>query len=343
MMSERHQSTAPGMRVAPRGTRGWRVVALVLISVGVVAGCTSGDLTPTGAPTPSLSANTAATAEPSTSPSPTVSTSSSAAGARAVVRVSDRFAASVTFQSASGNLACWFTGGVICRAKSHTWTSHAPQPQTECPPARRTSGIQLGRVELTERSDCYDQAENPSVVLAYGHGLEVDGVRCVSEQRGITCQRTADGVGFSISRAELSHTPWDSPLLRVRAVTLDRDHTTVFPAGFQLSFRVADLADCQLDADRATCLVNSRASGPPQDPTCDGDQALTALVDRNDRGRLIYDCRTDANGGQDRVRPGEAVQVGDLRCSVNAARLRCAHLGGTKHGFDIDASAFRGY
>jgi hypothetical protein len=262
-----------------------------------------------------------------------------------VIRVRDRFAASVTFESASGNLACWFSGGVICRAKSHTWTSHAPQPQTECPPARRTSGIQLGSGELTERSDCYDQAEHPSVVLANGHGLELDGVRCVSERRGITCQRTADGVGFSISREKLSHTPWDSPLLRVKAVSLDVGSTTVFPAGFGLSFLVGNLADCLLEADRATCLVNGRAGSslPPKDPTCEFDQALTALVRGNDRGRLVYDCRSDANGGQDRVRPGEAVQVGDLRCSVNGSKLRCAHLGGAKHGFDVDASSFRGY
>jgi hypothetical protein len=260
-----------------------------------------------------------------------------------VVRVSDRFGASVSFQSPSGNLACWFTGGVICRATSHTWTSRAPEPQTECPPAKRTSGIQLGASTMQERSDCYDQAENPSVVLAYGHGLELDGVRCVSEPRGITCQRTADGVGFSISREQLSHTPWDSPLLRVKATTLDRGSTTVFPAGFGLSFRVEELADCRLSATRASCLVNSSATGTTNDLPCEGDQALTARVYGKERGRLVYDCRTDANGGEILVRSGEAVQVGDLRCSVNAAQLRCMHLGGGKHGFDVDASSFRGY
>ena len=203
--------------------------------------------------------------------------------------------------------------------------------------------MQLGGDELTERSDCYDQAENPSMVLGYGHGLELDGVRCVSEQRGITCQRTEDGVGFSISRETLSHTPWDSPMLHVRAVTLDRGSATVFPAGFQLSFTVEELADCLLDAERATCLVHSSAKGPPQDPTCDGDQALTAQVYGHDHGRLLFDCRTDANGGAVRVRQGEAVQVGDLRCSVQGTRLRCAHSGGDKHGFDVDAASFRGY
>jgi hypothetical protein len=117
----------------------------------------------------------------------------------------------------------------------------------------------------------------------------------------------------------------------------------VFPAGFALSFAVRELADCLLDADRASCLVNSHASPPPQDPTCDLDQALTARVTAHDRGRLVYDCRSDANGGEDSLRSGEAVQVGDLRCSLRAARLRCAHLGGSKHGFDVDASSFRGY
>ena len=32
---------------------------------------------------------------------------------------------------------------------------------------------------MTERSDCYDQAENPSLVLAYGHGLERDDPKLV--------------------------------------------------------------------------------------------------------------------------------------------------------------------
>ena len=342
MMSRSQCGAAKRLSIA---TRSRRLATVLLISGGLLAGCTLGHPAPTAAPTPSLSPGASRSTEaPATSPSPTIAPRSRAVDPRAVIRVSDRFTASATFQSASGNLACRFTGGVICRAKSHTWNSPAPQPQPGCPPPRRTSGIQLGRGGLTERSDCYDQAEHPSLVLAYGHGLEPDGVRCISEQRGITCQRTADGVGFSISREKLNHTPWDSPLLRVQAASLDVDSTTVFPAGFGLSFLVGDLADCRLESDLATCLVNSRvSSSPPQNPTCDGDQALTATVYRKGRGQLGYDCRSDANGGQGRVRPGEAVQVGDLRCSVNGSRLRCAHLDGGGHGFDVDASSFRGY
>lgn len=324
---------------APRPPR--RLAAPLLISVCLVAACSGGgDPKATGAPEPtaSSSAPPAGTAAPTTSPAP------SAAAAPAVVLLRSRFAPTVTFQSASGNLACWFAGDVICRAKAHAWTSQAADPQTECPPAKRVSGIQLTKDVLAERSDCYDQAENPDTVLAYGHGLELDGVRCVSEQRGITCVRTADGVGFSISRATLSHRPWDSPLLHVPAATLDHAGTTVLPSGFHVAFWAGDhLADCLLDADTATCLVNSSATAAPGDPTCEFDQALTAEVRGTRRGRLVYDCRSDANGGQDQLRAGESIQVGDLRCSAGATRVRCAHLDGAKHGFEVDSTTFRGF
>jgi len=259
------------------------------------------------------------------------------------VLVSSRFAPEITFQSPSGNLACWFTGGVICRARAHTWTSHASDPQTECPPAKRTSGVQLTEHALNERSDCYDQAENPGAVLAFGHGLELGGVRCVSEERGITCLRKADGIGFSISREELSLTPWDGPLLHVAAASLDHGSGTVLPAGFHVAFHVGDyFADCLLTADLATCMVQSTAAGEPA-PTCEGDQALTAEVTGDTRGKLVHECRSDANGGEALLKAGESVQVGDLRCAANAANLRCAHLGGARHGFEVDESSFRGF
>jgi hypothetical protein len=255
-----------------------------------------------------------------------------------------RFDPEVRFESPSGNLACWFTGDVICRAKTHAWTSRAPEPQTECPPARRTSGIQLTKRGLEEHSDCYDQAEGPGAVLAYGHGLELAGVRCVSEERGITCRRAADGVGFSISQATLSHTPWDSPLLRTKAAPLGSGGTTVFPAGFHIAFvSEGSAANCYLSARLATCLVDSKATARPLDPDCQFDQSLTAEVEGTSRGRLVYHCRSDANGGQERLRVGESVQVGDLRCTAGPSRLRCAHLGGAKNGFEVDASSFRGF
>ena len=261
-----------------------------------------------------------------------------------VVLIPSRFAPQVTFQSSSGNLACWFTGGVICRAKAHSWTSHATAPQTECPPARRTSGIQLTKSTLSERSDCYDQAEHPGAVLAYGHGLELDGVRCVSEQRGVTCVRTDDGAGFSISSHVLSHVPWDGPLLHTPAVALGHGSRTVLPTGFHVAFLAGEhLADCLLDAAAVSCLVNSTAKAPPRKAGCQGDQALTARLSGTDRGRIFYDCRTDANGGEDRLARGESLQVGELLCTAGATTLACTHLGGNKHGFVISSSTFQGF
>ncbi|HVE73484.1 MAG TPA: hypothetical protein VNA30_00105 [Mycobacteriales bacterium] len=291
-----------------------------------------------------MSTDPAGTAAPSTTSPASVTPSATAAQVPAVIAVPSRFGAEVRFQSASGNLACWlYDGGVICRATAHTWTSRATEPQTECPPAKRTSGIQLSRSGLTERSDCYDVVPEPGTVLAYGHGLELGGMRCISEERGITCRRAADGVGFSISREELSHTPWQSPLLRAPANTLDQGRTTVFPAGFNIAFLVEGLANCEMAGDRASCLVSSSASAPPGDPDCEFDQSLTAEVKGTQRGQLLYHCRSDANGGQERVAAGRGVQVGDLRCSALAKRLRCAHLGGAKHGFEVDSSSFRGF
>jgi hypothetical protein len=260
-----------------------------------------------------------------------------------VVLVRSSFAPEITFESESGNLACWLKGGgVICRATTHSWTSRAADPQTECPPAKRTSGIQLTKDVLRERSDCYDQAENADTVLGYGHGLELDGVRCVAEQRGITCIRTADGVGFTISREDLSHTPSNTPLLHSRATEIDQGSMTMYPAGFRVAFVVEELANCSLDANLATCIVNSRADAP-SDPTCAGDQSLTAEVAGEQRGRLVYECRTDTNGGEDRLHAGGSIQVGDLRCSATGTALRCAHFDGRKHGFEVDSSSFRGF
>ncbi len=263
----------------------------------------------------------------------------------AVIRVSPKFQPMISFRSPSGNVGCFFTAGVICTARVHSWTSHAPEPQTECPPAKRTSGIQLGD-RLEERSDCYDaveEADTAVVVLPYGHGLELQGFRCISEQRGITCVRVADGVGFSISRDVLRHDPWDSPLLHVTAGTLDRSRTTVFPAGFQLTFRGGDFGDCILQARLASCLVNTDAPSPPEDPSCELDDSLTASVSGDRRGELVRECRGDANGGMDLVGPGRSLQVGDLQCDVTTTRLRCAHLGGSRHGFEVNAKTFRGF
>jgi hypothetical protein len=197
---------------------------------------------------------------------------------------------------------------------------------------------------LEERSDCYDQVEDADTVLTYGHGLELDGVRCISEDRGITCRRSADGTGFSISRIALSHRPWDSPLLHGPPEHLGGGRETVLPKGAHVSFLVGDyFADCLLDADSASCLVNSDATAPPGEPDCELDQALTARVAGSAKGQLVHDCRSDANGAQDRLADGAAVQVGDLRCRHSAGRLRCAHLRGGRHGFEVDRSSFTGF
>lgn len=323
-------------RAAPRR----RLAAAVLVVVWFTAACTGGEdavrtdrsAPPSGGSTPEAAGPATAQAAPSAAPA-----------APAVVLVPSEFSAQATFRSATGNLACRLSGGVICRATEHTWSSRAEDPQEECPPDLRTSGVQLTDTDLQERSDCYDPVEEPSAVLAYGHGLELDGIRCISEARGITCVRTADQVGFSISRSTLSRVPWDSPLLRAPAATLASGSTAVFPPGVRVAFGVDRLADCLLDAGVATCLVSSAASPPPRDTDCELGQALTAEVAGTGRGLLLYDCRSDANGAQDILRAGESVQVGDLRCTAGAERLRCAHEGGRRHGFEIDSSSFRGF
>lgn len=107
-------------------------------------------------------------------------------------------------------------------------------------------------------------------------------------------------------------------------------------------FLVGDyFANCFMAADLATCVVNSTVSAPA-DPTC-GDQPLTAEVTGDNRGRLIHECRSDANGGQDLLNAGESVQVGDLRCAAGEANLHCAHVSGSRHGFEVNSSSFRGF
>lgn len=343
-MSAQPVGNAAGRRRAPRAARPRRSVALLLSGVCLLAGCTAGaNPAPTSAPSPDQSPSAGVATGPTTTPSSTTAApTTSPAQAPAVVLVGARFGPQATFRSPTGNLACRLSGGVICRAAEHTWTSQAAESQTDCAPAERTSGVQILEDAVRERSDCYDQVEDPGAVLEYGHGLELDGVRCVSEQRGMTCVRFADGIGFSISRDDLSLTPRDSPLLRAPAGTLGGANTTAFPPGVQIAFLVGDLANCVLSADLASCTVDTDAAAPPDEP-CDLDQAPTTVLKGNDQGRLVRECRGDANPGQEQLRTGESAQVGDLRCTAGTTQLRCAHLGGSQHGFEVDPSSFRGF
>lgn len=344
-MSAQPVGNAARLRRAPRAARPRRSVALLLSGVCLLAGCTAGaNPVPTSAPSPDQSPSAGVATGPTTTPSSTTAApTASPAQAPAVVLVGARFGPQATFRSPSGNLACSLSQGVICRATEHNWTSQAPEAQTECAPAERTSGVQIFEDAVRERSDCYDQVEDPDAVLAYGHGLELDGVRCVSEQRGMTCVRFADGIGFSISRDELSHTAWDSPLLRTPAGTLGSADTTVFPPGVQVAFLAGDrLSNCVLDADDVSCTVDTDAAALPDEP-CELDQTLAAVLYGSERGRLVRECRGDANPGQEQLRTDESVQVGDLRCTAGTTQLRCAHLGGSQHGFEVDPSSFRGF
>ena len=328
----------------------WGRLTAVVLAALVVSACTgSKDHTTTSGRPDAESTPTAPTA-PTSSSTPTPPTASPAASASAaagdVIALGKRFAPQVSFASPSHNLACDLVaeGYVICRALKHTWTSHASDQGNDCGELKRLAGVQLDNQGVQERVDCYEPSDQPSTVLEYGHGLELGGIRCASEARGISCLRVGAHVGFSISSSSLQLKPWDDALMTAPARRLGNDSAAVYPAGVHVNFVVGDYqGDCLLSDRLATCLVNTGGPRPSPASTCEFDQALTAELSGDRPGRLFYDCRSDANGGQDRLRPGASIQVGDLRCTASKQGFRCAHLGGRRHGFVVTASGFRGY
>ena len=108
------------------------------------------------------------------------------------------------FQSPSGNIHCGiyqWQGGVEARCDLIDLVPSF----TKAPPGCDLDWGQAFSVDASGKGSlaCVgDTVINPSApVLAYGKGVSINGITCVSSQKGMTCTN-AEGHGFQIARAK---------------------------------------------------------------------------------------------------------------------------------------------
>jgi len=108
----------------------------------------------------------------------------------------------VAFSSPSGNIDCWLDDDsgwapVRCDTGSHTWTAPPSGRPRDC---TGDYGSTLGIGPHGGLFGCASDAIGPSAVLAYGKGIEVGKVRCLSSTEGMRCVDRSTGHGFLVSR-----------------------------------------------------------------------------------------------------------------------------------------------
>jgi hypothetical protein len=182
-------------------------VVAALLGGGLAALLTGPDArTPTAAsstatssaPTPAAAAPSAvpsaaspATAEPSaTAPSP-----SPTATEPELVDVEGDLAA---FRTPSDNIGCSMTPtSATCDLRERSWEPPPRPADCELDYGQGTFVDDTG-AGLTCAGDTPFVPDSP--VLAYGTGWVLGDVRCVSARDGVTCENTATGRGFAVSR-----------------------------------------------------------------------------------------------------------------------------------------------
>lgn len=103
-----------------------------------------------------------------------------------------------SFQTPSGNVGCYLSGGAArCDISERDWS--APRP-AGCPTESDFGqGLTVGRSGAGEVVCAGDTTLDPSAPkLAYGSASRAGGTTCVSRARGLTCTNSG-GHGFFIS------------------------------------------------------------------------------------------------------------------------------------------------
>ena len=163
-----------------------RTSALV-VAAALLAGC-GGDGRPDAAPTtppPTTPAAASATPSPTPTPKPTPS-----------IAVEQEFA---HFSSPTKNIGCYvLPGAASCGISSYTWT--LPPRPADCD-ADWGPGVSVGDDGETGVGFCAsDTVIGAERILAYGTGVQVGEMRCVSERSGMTCTDLGSRHGFTLSR-----------------------------------------------------------------------------------------------------------------------------------------------
>ena len=157
----------------------------LLLPLALVA-CSSG-AGPDARPSPTTTTAAPTTAPPATtSPIPTV----------AITTERDE----VHFRTPSGNIHCYAgPEGVGCDIYNYTWPLPSPE---DCEGTGDWAAVpSVGATGAASIATCVsDSRGNATRVLAYGTGVRVGPMECVSETRGLTCRSTRSRHGFFVSR-----------------------------------------------------------------------------------------------------------------------------------------------
>jgi hypothetical protein len=159
----------------------------------LLVACSSGGGGARPTPSPVVTATTAAptaaptTAAPSATPSPSPT----------IVFTTEREYAH--FSTPTGNIGCYATPtGVGCAIGQYDWTL-PPKPR-DCD-ADWGAGIDIGDGLANIGVCASDTSLGAERVLAYGTGVRIGVMECVSETRGVTCRNVRTRHGFFLSRA----------------------------------------------------------------------------------------------------------------------------------------------
>lgn len=112
----------------------------------------------------------------------------------------------VTFSTPSHNINCWLDDDpgsvpVRCDVLNHTWAAPTSLRPKNCTgDYGSTLNISAGRASFA----CASDAIGPSPVLAYGTGIDVGPMRCISLTSGMRCLDRDTGHGFLVSRGSIS-------------------------------------------------------------------------------------------------------------------------------------------
>jgi eukaryotic-like serine/threonine-protein kinase len=142
------------------------------------------------------------TADPSATPSGGASASGDpAAGATVIDAATDgRFGAGTArFATPSRNIACQMSADEVrCDVVERTW--QVPPAPADCPLAYGTGASLTGQGAGTLTCAGDTVADPGLATLAYGQGVRLSGVVCVSRESGLRCENTGTRHGFRVSR-----------------------------------------------------------------------------------------------------------------------------------------------
>jgi hypothetical protein len=246
------------------------------------------------------------------------------------------------FMTPSGNVRCEVFGGYAsCDVVEHTWGAQR-SPQDPCDgPTHSAVVLGVSRQTAFSEEQCGEVRERQPV-LAYGHGVEVGSLRCLSLEDGLECHLLGTRDGFKVSRTRLTYgvRAQDSPAAVVRT---DPSHPVV-PVGFWGNVRTPSRnIYCLVSDELASCWSGEPPYERPAGEDCagEGDPVVTIDVGTSGKGDLAADCWSDFPYYADLAQAyGTDVTVGRMRCASERTGMTCTNTS-TRHGFFVSKASYR--